>query len=66
MRERIFMSLCGPGDRDSYTVVAVEYFISNDPLWASHTMSSGIRQITVYIETSEQDFTSSPVDAHAF
>ena len=29
--ERVFISLRGPGDWDSYTVVAVEYFLGYDP-----------------------------------
>jgi hypothetical protein len=53
--ERIFISLSGPGKWDSYTVVAVEYFLGyEDSTGApSRTMSSGIGRVTLYVEESK-------------
>jgi hypothetical protein len=53
--ERIFISVDGPGDWDSYTVVAVEYFLGYDlPTGEpSQSMSSGIGRITLYVESSK-------------
>ncbi len=53
--ERIFISLDGPGDWDSYTVVAVEYFLGYDPSTGepSRTLSRGIGKITLYVEASK-------------
>lgn len=53
--ERIFISLGGTGDWDSYTVVAAEYFLGYDPSTGkpSRTVSGGIGRITLYVETSK-------------
>jgi len=53
--ERIFIPLRAPGDWDSYTVVAVEYFLGYDPLTGepSRSVSSGIGRITLYVEASK-------------
>jgi len=48
--ERIFIPLEGAGDWDSYTVVAVEYFLVYDPSTGepSRSVSKGIERITLY------------------
>ena len=53
--ERIFISHRGPGDWDSYTVVAVEYFLGYDPSTGepSRSVSGGIGRITLYVEASK-------------
>ena len=53
--ERIFIPLHGAGDWDSYTVVAVEYFLGYDPSTggASRSVSKGIGRITLYVEASK-------------
>jgi hypothetical protein len=53
--ERIFISLRAPGDWDSYTVEAVEYFLGYDPSTGepSRSVSSGIGRITLYVEVSK-------------
>jgi len=53
--ERIFTSIRGPGDWDSYTVVTVEYFLgyeesSNQP---ARSLSHGMGRITLYVEPSK-------------
>ena len=53
--ERIFISLNGAGDWDSYTVVAVEYFLGYDSSTGepSRSVSGGIGRITLYVEASK-------------
>jgi len=53
--ERIFIPLQGPGDWDSYTVVAVEYFLGYNPSTGepSRSASKGIGRITLYVEASK-------------
>jgi hypothetical protein len=53
--ERIFIPHSGPGDWDSYTVVAVEYFLGYDPSTGepSQSVSGGIGRITLYVEASK-------------
>ncbi len=53
--ERIFIPLQGSGDYDSYTVVAVEYFLGYDPSTSepSRSVSKGIGRITLYVEASK-------------
>ena len=53
--ERIFIPLQGAGDWDSYTVVAVEYFLGYDPSTGepSRSVSKGIGRITLYVEASK-------------
>jgi hypothetical protein len=53
--ERIFIPVDGAGGWDSYTVVAVEYFLGYDlPTGEpSRSMSSGIGRITLYVESSK-------------
>lgn len=53
--ERIFIPLKGPRDWDSYTVVAVEYFLGYDPLTGepSRSVSKGIGRIALYVEASK-------------
>jgi hypothetical protein len=53
--ERIFIPLSGPKDWDSYTVVAVEYFLGYDPSSGEPTrsVSKGIGRITLYVEASK-------------
>ena len=53
--ERIFIPLQGVGDWDSYTVVAVEYFLGYDPSTSgpSRSVSKGIGRITLYVEASK-------------
>ena len=52
--ERIFVPLQGPGDWDSYTVVAVEYFLGYDPSGQpSRSVSKGIGRVTLYVEASK-------------
>jgi hypothetical protein len=53
--ERIFIALSGPGDWDSYTVVAVEYFVGLDASTGepSRSVSGGIGRITLYVEASK-------------
>jgi hypothetical protein len=50
--ERIFISLKGPGDWSSYTVVDVEYFLSHDPS-GGHTFTSTVGKVTLYVEESK-------------
>jgi len=52
--ERIFIAL-RPKDWDSYTVVAVEYFLGYDPSTGepSRSVSKGIGRITLYVEASK-------------
>ena len=50
--ERIFISIKGPGNWNSYTVVAVEYFLDYDAS-AGETISSGAGKITLYVEQSK-------------
>jgi len=53
--ERIFIPLQAAGDWDSYTVVAVEYFLGYNPSTGepSRTVSKGIGRITLYVEASK-------------
>ena len=53
--ERIFIPRRAPGDWDSYTVVAVEYFLGYDPSTGepSRSVSGGIGRITLYVEASK-------------
>jgi hypothetical protein len=53
--ERIFISHNGPGSWNSYTVVAVEYFLGYDPTTGkpSQSVSGGIGRITLYVEASK-------------
>ena len=53
--ERIFIAHRGPGDWDSYTVVAVEYFLGYNPSSGepSRSVSGGIGRITLYVEASK-------------
>ena len=53
--ERIFLPLDGPEDWDSYTVVAVEYFLGYDPSTGqpSHSASAGMGRVTLYVEESK-------------
>lgn len=53
--ERIFISLRGPEDWDSYTVVAVEYFLGYDLSTGepTRTVSKGFGRITLYVEESK-------------
>jgi hypothetical protein len=53
--ERIFIPLQRAGDWDSYTVVAVEYFLGYDPSSGEPTrsVSKGIGRITLYVEASK-------------
>lgn len=52
--ERIFIPLRGPKDWDSYTVVAVEYFLGYDPSGEpARSVSKGIGRITLYVEASK-------------
>jgi len=53
--ERIFLPLDGPGDWDSYTVVAVEYFLGYDPSTGqpSRSASAGMGRVTLYVEESK-------------
>jgi len=53
--ERIFIPHSGPGDWDSYPVVAVEYFLGYDPSTGepSQSVSGGIGRITLYVEASK-------------
>jgi hypothetical protein len=52
--ERIFIPVKGTGDWNSYTVVAVEYFLgyeaSGEP---ARNMTSGIGRISLYVEASK-------------
>jgi hypothetical protein len=52
--ERIFARQ-GTGDWDSYTVVAVEYFLGYDPSTGepSRSVSGGMGRITLYVEASK-------------
>ena len=52
--ERIFVPLQGSGDWDSYTVVAVEYFLGYNPSGQpSRSVSKGIGRVTLYVEASK-------------
>jgi hypothetical protein len=53
--ERIFLPIHGPRDWDSYTVVAVEYFLDYDPSTgkAARPESGGMDRITLYVEESK-------------
>jgi hypothetical protein len=53
--ERIFIPHRGPGDWDSYTVVAVEYFLGYDQSTdePSRSVSGGLGRITLYVEASK-------------
>jgi hypothetical protein len=53
--ERIFISLGGTGDWDSYIVVAVEYFLGYDPSTGkpSRSISGGIGRITLFVQASK-------------
>lgn len=53
--ERIFIPLQGAGNWDSYTVVAVEYFLGYDLSTGkpSRSVSKGIGRITLYVEASK-------------
>jgi hypothetical protein len=53
--ERIFISLRGPADWDSYTVAAVEYFLGYDPSTGepSRSVSGGIGRIVLFVEASK-------------
>lgn len=53
--ERIFIPLQGAGNWDSYTVVAVEYFLGYNPSTSepSRSVSKGIGRITLYVEASK-------------
>jgi hypothetical protein len=59
--ERIFISLSGTGDWDSYTVVAVEYFLGYDPSTGkpSRSMSRGIGRITLFRRSIEVEIFAS-------
>lgn len=54
-RTGIFIPHSGPGNWDSYTVVAVEYFLGYDPSTGgpSRSVSGGIGRITLYVEASK-------------
>jgi hypothetical protein len=52
--ERIFLPLDGPGDWDSYTVVAVEYFLGFDPSTGQpRSPSAGMGRVALYVEESK-------------
>jgi hypothetical protein len=53
--ERIFIALGGPKAWDSYTVVAVEYFLGYDQSTgeSSRSVSGGFGRITLYVEESK-------------
>lgn len=53
--ERIFIPLKRAGNWDSYTVVAVEYFLSYDSATGepSRSVSKGFGRITLYVEASK-------------
>lgn len=55
MGERIFIGLRGPKEFDSYTVVAVEYFLGYGPSTRhpSRSKSGGVGRITLYVEASK-------------
>jgi len=52
---RIFISPRGSGDWDSYTVVAVEYFLGYDPFTnePSRSVSGGFGKVSLYVEESK-------------
>jgi len=50
--ERIFISLKGPGDWSTYTVVDVEYFLSHDPS-AGEAFAATAGKVTLYVEESK-------------
>jgi len=53
--ERIFISVHGPGDWDSYTVVTVEYFLGYDQSTGepARSLMRGIGRVTLYVEPSK-------------
>ena len=53
--ERIFLSIQGPGDWASYTVVDVVYFLGYDLSTGepSRSGSDGVGRITLYVEASK-------------
>ena len=53
--ERIFISVGGPGDWDSYTVVSVEYFLGYDQSTGepSRSLIRGMGRVTLYVEPSK-------------
>jgi len=53
--ERIFISVGGPGDWDSYTVVTVEYFLGYDKVTRepARSLARGMGRITLYVEPSK-------------
>src|SRR5215831_17879855 len=53
--ERIFISVGGPNNWESYTVVTVEYFLgydqsTNEP---AHSLMRGMGRVTLYVEPSK-------------
>ena len=52
--ERIFISVEGPGDWESYTVVTVEYFLGYDQSTdePSRSLMRGMGRVTLYVEPS--------------
>lgn len=53
--ERVFISVKGPGDWNSYTVMAVEYFLGYEPGTgeSARNLSSGIGKVTLFVEQSK-------------
>jgi hypothetical protein len=52
--ERIFISPKGPGSWDSYTVVAVEYFLGYEGSTGEPApVSEGMGRISLYVESSK-------------
>jgi len=53
--ERIFISVGGPEDWDSYTVVTVEYFLGHDESTnePSQSLLRGKVRVTLYVEPSK-------------
>jgi hypothetical protein len=53
--ERIFIPLKGAGDWNSFTVVAVEYFLGYEQPGGepTRTISSGFGRVTLYVEESK-------------
>jgi hypothetical protein len=53
--ERIFISVGGPKNWVSYTVVTVEYFLGYDPSTnePARSLVRGMGRVTLYVESSE-------------
>ena len=53
--ERIFISLQGPGDWISYTVLDVQYFLGYDSFTGkpSRSGTEGVGRVTLYVEPSK-------------